>query len=179
MVIGRSHLYLCVRSYIGCDTICCIWNFIWTSVIHSSCYNTNFYVQIKTAENYSSNTNEIVIVLVYYFITVAGFVYFHYCTKWFLFGCSRTVTCFISSYPEMIMSSSNFSQFNALIGQSCRIIYDFNVSKGISCRKAPFWVVEVQSQNISKYFLKVDFEISYILESSIYLNCISCLKDFA
>ena len=42
-----------------------------------------------------------------------------------------------------------------------------NISKGTSCRKTGFWVMGMQSQNISKYSPKVDFEISHILESSI------------
>ena len=50
-----------------------------------------------------------------------------------------------------------------------------NISKGTSCRKTGFWVIGMQSQNISKYSPKVNFEISHTLESSILL---SYLKDF-
>ncbi len=42
-----------------------------------------------------------------------------------------------------------------------------NISKDTSCRKTRFWVMGMQSQNISKYSSKVDFEISHTLESSI------------
>ncbi len=40
-----------------------------------------------------------------------------------------------------------------------------NISKG--CLKTGFRVMGMQSQNISKYSPKVDFEISHILEASI------------
>ncbi len=42
-----------------------------------------------------------------------------------------------------------------------------NISKGTSCLKTGFWVMGMQSQNISKFSPKVDFEILHILESSI------------
>ena len=42
-----------------------------------------------------------------------------------------------------------------------------NILKGTSCWKTGFWVMGMQSQNISKYSLKVDFEISHTLESPI------------
>ncbi len=41
-----------------------------------------------------------------------------------------------------------------------------NILKGTSCRKTGFWVMGLQSQNISKYIPKVNFEISHTLESS-------------
>ncbi len=47
----------------------------------------------------------------------------------------------------------------------------FNISRCTSCRKTWFWVIGVQSQNISKHCSNIDFEISHILESFI-----SCFK---
>ncbi len=41
-----------------------------------------------------------------------------------------------------------------------------NKLKGTSCWQTRFWVTGVQSQNISKNGPKINFEISYILESS-------------
>ena len=42
-----------------------------------------------------------------------------------------------------------------------------NISKGTSCQKTRFWVMGMQSQNISKYSPKVNFEISHTSGSSI------------
>ncbi len=59
-----------------------------------------------------------------------------------------------------------------------QVICDSTLSKGARFRKTRFWVIGVQSQTISKYGPKVDFEISYILESSIFYSLArrSCCK---
>ncbi len=65
---------------------------------------------------------------------------------------------------------TNLDKFGISLEDAQTSIMWLNISKGTSCWNTGFWVMVMQSQNISKYSPKVDVEISHILESLILLS---------